>query len=132
VECSRVSGSDSVVLMLSAMGRGFVVNFGMGGNTIVGIGHVNGKAEGENASTVRLPSVLSPGATHSIIVQVRRDHVAAYVDGKLVTQYKTDYSDLSMPPIYEIGPNLLGLGTYSSPTLFSVIEVTEVTGSAGR
>ena len=100
---------------MSGAKSGFIVILGFGEVTLACIGQEfatdNGK---ENPTTVKMPVVLAASRRHSVIVQVRRDHIAAYVDAELVTSYKTDYSDVKMLDAYAIPRNFLGLATYPS------------------
>jgi hypothetical protein len=61
------------------------------------------------------------------MVKVRKDRVQAYLNGTLITQWKTNYSDMSCD-----GPsrhsNTIGLGMWQSPTVFYSAEVVEITG----
>src|SRR5205823_5812816 len=66
---------------------------------------------------------------HVSIVQVRRDGVRAYVDGRQISQWKTDYKDFEGPAlVWRLRTPLLGLGTGQSPTVFHRAEILEVAG----
>jgi hypothetical protein len=57
----------------------------------------------------------------SSVVQVRKNGVKAFVDGKQVAEWKTDYSDIQQDPKAR-----LGLGTENSATTFHGIEIIEI------
>jgi hypothetical protein len=66
------------------------------------------------------------GQRHSSIVRVRRHYIEAWLDGRLIIHYDTDGGDLGSNDWSIDTP--LGVGSQTSPTLFQVIELTEVTG----
>ena len=60
-------------------------------------------------------------------MEVRRDEVRAFLDGKLVYAHKTDFADLGMGYRMMTDEAALGLGSYS-PMIIYGIEVTELSG----
>jgi WD40 repeat protein len=93
--------------------------------------------KGKNGKTPDNPthvmSAVRPvlGQKYTIEVRVRNDHVEAFLGGKPVTSYKTDYSDLSIDfkDLASVQPGTLGLGAYDAPATIYSAEVTEVAGS---
>jgi hypothetical protein len=75
-----------------------------------------------------LDLALKSAEKHTCLVQVRKETLKAYVDGKLISQYKTDYKDMGMHPAMA-APNLrpLGLAT-GSVTIFHSVKLLEVAG----
>ncbi len=69
---------------------------------------------------------LHAGERHSSVVKVRKDAIEAYVDGKLVTRYETDGSDLSLAKDWNLNNRPLGIGSFVSPTVFHAVEVVEI------
>jgi len=66
-------------------------------------------------------------------VKVRRDNVSAYLDGKLVTEWKPAESDLGTYHSWSFRKEAaLGLGSYSNVVEFYKIEITEFSGKGRR
>ena len=79
----------------------------------------------KNETSVRdLPT--ANGQHHSSIVRVRRHYIEAWLDGSLIIHYDTDGNDLGSKDWSIDTP--LGVGSQTSPTLFQVIELTEISG----
>ncbi len=126
---ARKEGCGDVNLLLSHGGRGFLWAMGAVGNTVFGFGTINGKWADENPTTRIEKSCLDNGQVYTVVVQVRRNGVWAYVDGKLKSSWKTDYSDLTTDENWGLpDATRIGLGTYESPTDFLRISVLEITG----
>ena len=78
---------------------------------------------------VKLTEPLHLHQRYESLVEVRRDRVTGYVDGKKVVDWKTDYSDMSIAsPVRLRDANRLGLSIYQNKTTFHDISVREVTG----
>lgn len=97
------------------------------GNTIFVLSSVGGKESNANPTAVTVPKCLENGRTYRTVIEVRNTGVKAYLDDKLITQWKTDYNDLSNPYMPRDGV-LLGLRTFESPTVFMRIELLLLTG----
>ncbi|MFA6561023.1 MAG: hypothetical protein WCV00_03845 [Verrucomicrobiia bacterium] len=97
-------------------------------NGYLGFAMVNGQSANSNPTTVANPGGKETSGRHTSILQVRRRSIKAYLDGKLVNQMKTDYSNLSLHSAWEI-PNhrCLGLATVG-PATFEKIDLIEVMG----
>lgn len=127
IEFTRLSGQPSTVQILTHGGHlcAWLVGWE---DRVRGFETIGGRDAGGNATTVKGPAISTIGQRYSSVVQVRRGGLAAYLDGKLVAEYKTDGSDLSVKPHWVIGDFPLGLGGSSNETLFHVVEIREVTG----
>lgn len=118
-----------VFQILAAQGKQFMWLTG-GKNGVFGFGMVQGKwaPQPTNPTFVRGPATGDVGVTQTSLVEVRKDGVKAYLDGKLISQWKT-YADFSMNSTYALRDDKrLGIGTYRTATAFQKIEVVEVTG----
>lgn len=127
VEFARKSGNKAVILLLSHAGHSFGWVMGTGNNSVCGFEMVDGKNATNSPVSVKRGSVLTNGEPCDCLVKVRDDSVAAYMNGQLVCFYKTDYSNLHISHPWSVGDgDFLGVASDASPTLFEVIEVTEV------
>ena len=78
---------------------------------------------------MRADKVLTNGKRHTALLRVRRDGVKAFLDGKPVTQWKTDYKDASLDPQFATKrKDVLGLAAQGSPTAFHSASLVVVTG----
>lgn len=69
------------------------------------------------------PTSVRRGQRHTSVIQVRRDSIAARIDGKLVIRHASDGADLSMPAEWSIGEKALGLGTTFDTVVFHKVEL---------
>jgi hypothetical protein len=122
VQFTQVDGNNCVVQMFTA-GNPAALVLGGWNRTVSGFQQINGKWANINATGVRKLQ-WENGRMHTSVVRVRRDRIEAWLDGKLITSYATDGSDLSNRdwgvPGYEIG-----LGSEVSSTIFHKIELVE-------
>jgi hypothetical protein len=80
-------------------------------------------------AAVTLDAPLQLGHRYESLVEVRRDRVTGYIDGRKIVEWKTDYSDLSLdkglaPP----NQRALGVAVWGNTVTFHDISVREVTG----
>jgi Leucine-rich repeat (LRR) protein len=129
VTFSRLSGDDAVVLILAKSGCSFAWGMGSEKNSICCFSMVAGKAAvSNNPTSVKRANWLVNNREHITVVSVRRDGLKAFLDGELITEWKTDYNDMRLSPSWKLRDQaLLGLGN-KSPVIFHRIEVREVTG----
>lgn len=125
----RMSGEESVVQYVSQAGRMALWLMGGGRDRIFGFELVNGKMAGSNQTTVRRDRGIQVEQVHTSALKVRRDGVKAYLDGELITQWQTDFSDARLDRRWDLpDQRLLGVGSWRSPTAFHKIELLEITG----
>jgi hypothetical protein len=124
---TRISGDYCVNLILTRQGKPFIWVMEPTGR--YGFERVYGQDFLKNPTSILNGPVLESGQPHVAVVQVRRDGLRTFVDGRLVRDYKTDYNELSMNPGWGLrDPQAIGLGVWASPTIFHRLEVLEVTG----
>jgi hypothetical protein len=118
---------DCVVQVCYANGHQFEFMLGGWGNTIAAFERVNGLKDNNNNTTRKRKNWLSSGERYVAVVKVRKTGVEAYLDGQLVTDWKTDYSDMSLD--WGLSrPNVVGLGEASNDIRVDLAEIIEVTG----
>jgi len=80
-------------------------------------------------TTLRPLYSFEAGKKYTLIVEVRNDRVRCLINGELIVEHKTNYSDLSRNKKWTMPEQLrLGLGTWDGPTTFYRIATREVTG----
>ncbi len=130
---TRTKGNDVVAQILSKNGRQFMWGAGWGQDKYLSFELIDGKGAGFNKTTIERSGYLKNGKMHTSLVEVRKEGVKAYLDGKLMSEYKTNYDDLSLVSTWQLrDSNSLGIGSHASPTIFHKIELREVTGKGKR
>jgi hypothetical protein len=125
----RHEGAADVYQSLTQSGKSFLWTMGCGPR--YGFGDFRGRwvAFEDCQGGVTLPSGVVNGKTHTSLVQVRKDGVKGFLDGKLIKELKDPYADLGPHDGLRLRKDsLLGVGSYRSPTTFLKIEVTEISG----
>ncbi len=120
---TRVEGNNDVCQLLSQGQTSFAWVMAAGNNTMMYFTTIKKL----NGDTNYVQSALTTGQKTESVVKVRRDSVAAYINGKLMSQHKMDF-DTDVAPGLSGAKGALGLASYSSPTRFEVIEIIEITG----
>ena len=118
VEFSRRSGKQGIAVLCWAQGHGFGFDVGAVDNTVTSFQDVDGLHIGQNSTSVRRPSWIVPGQRHTALVQVRRDRIAGFFDGELISSLETDFRNLSYAPTWDIPGGGLGVGSWASPSVF--------------
>jgi hypothetical protein len=127
----RIASERDIAQIMCKAGRSFAWLMGVSNNTQCGFALVNGCRvwQKDNPTTVIAAASTYRKPKCESIVKVRNSGLEAYVDGKRITQWRTDYKDLTTFPACKLKNDLLlGLATNLSPTRFYTIEVKEVTG----
>jgi len=123
IQFTQVDGDNCAVQMFTAGNPCMLV---MGGwkRTVTGFQQIGGKSANVNPTGVR-DLDWENGRKHTSVIRVRRQSIEAWLDGKLITSYKTDGSDLSNRD-WEVNGYALGLGSEVSSTIFHSAELIEV------
>jgi hypothetical protein len=99
------------------------------GNKVFSFSLVNGQMNDRSAASRSMESCLSNNQQYTSLVQVRKNIVSAFLDGKLIVAYRTDYTNVTEEERFELPDSeTLGLATYNAEVIFHRIEVKEVTG----
>jgi len=124
VSFTRRTGVHSVALIFVAGGRQATFEIDAWGQHLAGIQNVDGRSLRENATRTE-DHTLQNGRRYSAEVRVRKDRVEGYLDGKLISTYRGNGSDLSMLGSWQIPERAsLGIGAWDAETVFHSIEVT--------
>jgi hypothetical protein len=124
----RVAGDGWTGQMSWLGGKGIMWLMAANGNTTSGFGHILGRWFDNNATTARGPVSLQNDRQYTSVIHVRRGRLCASVDGKLVADYKTNGSDLSIPNDWTVGENILGVASDGARVQFDAIEIREIRG----
>ncbi len=125
-EYTPLNGSGEVVQILThhdsrfTWHNAFDDTFGTGFEMIGDNGHKQYEPEIKN-------DPWKPGHRYTTVVQVRKNSIAAYLDGKLLSQRNVDYSDLVIWKDWYVGA-YLGVGSHQRQTTFQKLELVEITG----
>jgi hypothetical protein len=131
---SRVSGGNNVSQILSRQGKGFIWIMELG-VARCGFGLCRGLwvTDAANPSLTEVATTQNDPGSHTSVLEVRKDRIRCFFDGKLIRDYKTDYSDLSMNQDWKLrSEQLLGLGCWDSPTEFQRVDLFEVSGKGKK
>jgi len=135
VEFTLGPDSAEVCQLLNAAGHSFTWIMGLGGGPMFGFHLVNGEGAEQDPSPALMElKPLTPGRRYSSLMQVRKQGVAAYFDGKLAVNWKTDYRDMGLDYEWRLPEERrLGVGCFAPEAnarggmTFHSIEVREVT-----
>jgi len=126
---ARLTSDGDVMQVLSRSGRSFYWVMGGWKNTVFGFGNINDVMANKNPTGVMNTACLKNKNRYTSLVSVRRDGVKAYLNNKLISQWKTDYKDFAMGGPWTMpDTRLLGLCSRSSSTTFYTIELIQVAG----
>ena len=79
-------------------------------DTLSGFSVVAGRRLHENTTVVRsLPALIS-GQKHTVLIEVRKDRVSAYRDGKPAGQLRTNFKNLSVYAPWALRGKHIGIG----------------------
>jgi Leucine-rich repeat (LRR) protein len=107
--------------------RGFFWDMGGYGGSHSGFATVSGKGSGDNPT--RFAFVPVNGTRYVSIVQVRKDRITAFVDGRKLSEWVPAMGEINTDPGWCVDvPGLIGLGNCESQTTFESVQIREVTG----
>ncbi len=130
VSFTRDSGEDSIALHFVA-GQG-QASFDIDGwkQHLAGIQNIDGRTMELNPTRVANQQLIN-GQRYTALLLVRRDRVEAYLDGKLLTKYRGDGSNLSLLDLWELNDaRAMGIGAYQSSATFHRIRVRHADAAA--
>jgi hypothetical protein len=131
---SRASGSNNVSQILSRQGKGFLWIMELA-QSRAGFGLCRGLwiTEAANPSMTELAASQNDAGPHTSVLEVRKDRIRCFFNGKLVRDWKTDYSELSMNPDWKLrSEQLLGVACWESATEFQRIDLVEISGKGKK
>jgi hypothetical protein len=124
-----VRGDQGPEQICSAAGHQFQWVNGGWGNTVCGFEMIQGRAVIDNPTTKRSKQWFAVGQHYTAVVKVRKSGLEAFVNDKRLSNWKTDYADMSQNDPWQLTRvDVLGLGAYNSAVKCDFAEVIEITG----
>jgi hypothetical protein len=122
---TRNEGRDSIPMFFVAGDRQASFEIDAWNNGLGGIQNVDGADVRNQGNPTRATNQrITNGQRTTMLVSVRRDRVEGYVDGRLISTYRGDGSDLALPPVWNLRQTgVLGLGSYMSDTTFHAVRM---------
>ncbi len=125
----RTDGDEATVQILSESGRQFLWAIDAFHSKLSAFEAVGGKGVRDNRTGYRSP-LITNGKWHTSVVQVRKDSVTAFFDGKEISKWTPELGKLDIFKHWKLrDPKFLGVGQMQGKTAFSTIELTEITGN---
>ena len=123
---TKTGGDGVVVQILSGNGHPFI--WAMNGGGSFTFHYLKGAGIGANKTTVKTDG-LKDNKRYTSVLKVRKNGVQAFLDGKLISKWDTDFSDSTPAGFWALrNKNALGVGNGGTKVTFHSIEVREVTG----
>ena len=123
----RKSGNGDAALILARAGKNFIWTIGAVSNKTMAIAQVAGKNFDGNPAASTCSACLKNGEKHTTVVQVRKDRISAYLDGKLVQEWVPSMGELGLEPTWKIPDGkTLGLASWQSEVIFHSFQLIEV------
>ena len=120
------TGTNCVVQILSCNGHPFI--WVMSASGMFTFHYVKGSGIGANKTTVKVAGIKD-NRRYTSLIKVRKNGAQAFLDGKLISKWDTDFSDVAEQGFWALrNKKVLGVGTGASKVTFHSIEVREVTG----
>ncbi len=128
VTFTRVSGDADVNLVLAHAGKQFLWEMGGWDNKVFGFELIDDRPANQNGSTVSVEKALQNDKKYTVIIEVRKDSLKAFLDGKFLTKHTTNYGDMGIFSGWKLrDKQALGLASHS-PSIFHGAELLPVSG----
>lgn len=129
VTFTRRTGQHSIALLFVSGTGQAAFDLDAWGQHLAGFQNVGGRSARDNSTRIENVALVN-GKKYTAELRVRRDRVEAWLDGRLLTTYRGDGSDLSMLSNWRIPTRRSpGIGAWDSETIFHSIEIQSVNGS---
>lgn len=119
---------DCVNLIAVQNGHAFQLNVASV-NKWGGIDSVRGARAADPRNPTRTEVSFHARKWYTLLLQVRRDRIRAFLNGAPFVDYQTDGSELSLIPKWQLrSPRVVGIQSCQNPTIFSTVQVIELSG----
>lgn len=123
----RKGGNGDTTLILAQGKRQFVWQMGAEQNRNFDLAQVAGKKFDGNPTLIRNGDCLKNNKRYTTLVEVRKDRVSAYLDGKLITEWTPDMGELTISETWKLPDGKqLGVGAFQSDVTFYSLELVEI------
>lgn len=123
VEFTRHSGEASIALIFVAGEGQAVFDIDAWNRHLAGIQLIDGQALNENPDAAEVLEIDN-GTPHLATVRVRRDRVETWIDGRHLTTYRGNGSNLSVLGLWDLSdPTAIGIGAWNSHTTFHRVRL---------
>ncbi len=123
VSFTRNTGVHSIALIFVHGGKQATLEFDAWGQHLAGIQNIGGQDARQNASR-SANQQLENGRKYTLLLEVRREHVRALLDGNVIATHRSTGSDLSLLDVWRLPQaTQLGIGAWEADTTFHSIEV---------
>jgi len=131
---TRTSGSGEICIILKHKdSRQFRWIMGGWNNRVFGFDMINGRyaSENENPTGKTIESgALQNNVQYTLLIEVRNDGLRAFLDGNLVSQRKTDFSDMTLWQRYTLPDyRALGIASLQAALVVHNFTLTPVAGN---
>lgn len=125
MEFTRHRGTQSIPLYFVAGGHQATFEIDAWDAGLGGFQNIDGMDLRDEGNPTRVTGQrITNGRRTTMRVDVRRDRVEGYVDGRLIATYRGDGSDLSLLRVWNLPQSgVLGVGSYMSETTFHSIRL---------
>jgi hypothetical protein len=122
----RTDGNSDATLILSHNKHYFVWQMGAEQNKHFDLAQVGGKKFEGNPTLVTSGNCLKNNERYTTVVEVRKDRVSAYLNGKLITEWTPDMGELGISPTWKLPDGKsIGIGAFQSEVTFHSLEIVE-------
>ncbi len=128
ISFNRTDGDNMLGITLPRNDREF--SFVVSAGNTSGFDKADGKGCGVNSAGRTITMNFENNRTYTCVVHVRNDGASASIDGKILTEWKTDYKDVGRPkdPPQRRHQAALGIAIWMSSFSFDQIKLVEVSG----
>jgi serine/threonine protein kinase len=125
---TRTEGDDIILFFCYAFGHQFAFDLASDHNKTNTFDLIDG--EYFNLTTRHSKECIVNGRRYTCVIKVRKDGVSVFLDGTLISEWKTDYHDMSLAGGWSLRRgDIIGLGNAdNNRTVFHSVEVVEVSG----
>ena len=128
VTFTKLSGNNCVIQLLAHGEDPFI--WVMSTDGMFTFHYLKGAGIGNNRTTVQKRTGIKARSRYVSLVRVRKDGAEALLDGKPMSKWPTDYTDVVVAPFWLLrDKRLLGLAAADAKTVFQKVEVKEVSGA---
>ena len=125
---ARVQGNDCISFPMSHLGKQFNFTIGAYGNKLSGFEQIDGHIVQDTSITLKFG--IKNNQKYTVTLQVRKASLTAIIDGKICSQMKTDYMNLSIHDSWKMRQSdLLGIGHFEGEFIIYSADLIAVTGS---